>query len=100
MIRITTPQHIFTFPQDPSTYAGIRITYTQCGEIVLQKTEADMTFGENNTASYQLTQKETAKFKPGYDVQFQAHVKTSGGDVFASEIMSLRVSDVLDNEEM
>lgn len=100
MIRITTPQHTFQFPHDPSTYAGIRITYKQCGQIVLQKTEADMTFGENNTAYYVLTQEETALFQPGYDVQFQAHVKTQNDTVCASEIMLLRVTDVLDNEEM
>lgn len=99
MIRITTPQHIFTFPQDPSGYAAIRITYKQCGKIILQKTKEDMTFGEDNAASFILTQSETARFRTGFDVQFQAHVKV-GDSVFASEIMTLSVSDVLDNEPM
>lgn len=100
MIRLTTPQHMFTFPIDPSTYDGIRITYTQGGELILQKTEEDMTFGENNTAWYKLTQEETSRFKPNIDVKFQAHVKDGSGNVYASEIMTLRVQDVLDGEEM
>lgn len=100
MIRITTPQHIFTFPQDPRGYAAIRITYKQCGKIILQKTEEDMIFSDYNTGYYILTQEETMEFKPAYDVQIQAHVKTLGGSVFASEIMFVSVSDVLDNEVM
>ena len=100
MFRFTTPRHTFTFPQDPSTYLGIRITYKQNGEIILQKEKEDMTFDNGNKAYYQLTQEETAKFKAGYDVKFQAHVQVQDGNVYASEEMTLRVKDVLDNEEM
>lgn len=100
MTRLTTPKHTFTFPIDPSEYDGIRITYTQNGELILQKTEEDMTIEENNVAWYKLTQEETGRFKSGIDVKFQAHVKDAAGNVYASEIMTLRVSDVLDGEEM
>lgn len=100
MFRYTTPRHTFTFPQDPSTYLGIRITYKQNGEIVLQKEKEDMTFETGNKASYQLTQEETSRFKAGHDVKFQAHVQVQDGNVYASEEMTLRVKDVIDNREM
>ena len=101
MFRYTTPRHTFTFPQDPSTYLGIRITYKQNGEIVLQKEKGDLSFDDvSNKAYFHLTQEETAKFKAGYDVKFQVHVQARDGNVYASEEMTLRVKDVLDNEEM
>lgn len=101
MIRITTPMHTLTFPQDPSNYKGIRITYQQCGEIILQKTEEDMTFdSEHFTASYRLSQEETKMFKANEDVHIQAHVRDNEDNVFASDIIPMRVKDVIDNEEM
>lgn len=100
MFRYTTPRHTFTFPQDPSTYQQIRITYKQLDDIVLMKEKDDMHFGEKNTAYYNLTQEETALFIPNIDVKFQAHVQAQDGNVYASEEMILRIKDVLDNESL
>lgn len=100
MFRFTTPRHTFTFPQDPETYLQIRITYKQMGRIILTKEKENMSFGENNTAYFRLTQEETSRFQAGIDVKFQAHVQVEDGNVYASEEMLLRVKDVLDDEEL
>ena len=47
MYKYTTPTHVFKFPDDPSIYRRIEIIYAQRGEILLKKTEEDITFGEN-----------------------------------------------------
>lgn len=100
MFRYTTPRHTFTFPQDPQRYQQIRVTYKQLDRIILTKEKDEMSFCENNTAYFRLTQEETARFQPGIDVRFQAHVQVEDGNVYASEEMLLRVKDVLDNEEL
>lgn len=98
MIRLTTPQHIFTFPQDPAQYEKILVTMWQDGDIVLEKTEADMEFdSESRKAWYKLTQEETRLFVPNKDVKLQIRVLTAEGDAFASDIMPVKVHDVLND---
>lgn len=68
MIRLTTPQHQFTFPDDPSAYKRILITYSQGERIILEKTEEDMVF-EDMTGRLSLSQEETALFSPNGKVR-------------------------------
>ena len=103
MIRLTTPKHQFSFPVDPSTYAGIRVTYMQNKEIILQKNETDMTFENSkdcHIAYYKLSQGETAMFVNNSPVKIQVHVKDLEGNVYASDIINLNVQEILDDEEM
>lgn len=103
MIRLTTPRHQFSFPIDPSSYTGIRVTYTQNNEIILQKTEEDMTFENTETkhiAYYRLSQEETSRFRSDVNVKIQVHVKDAEDNVYASDIIMLKVQEILDDEEM
>lgn len=99
MIRLTTPQHVFTFPQDPSTYDAILVTLWQNGRIILEKTEEDMTFiPDKKQAWYRLSQEETKLFRPNVDAKVQVRVLTSSGDSYASQIIMVSVYDVLNDE--
>lgn len=98
MIRVTTPRHTFTFPTDPSEYVKILVTYYQAGQIVLEKTEEDMTFDNGNKAYYRLSQEETKSFLPCKDVRIQVRVKTVNGTAMASDYITMRVEDVLNDE--
>ena len=71
MYVVTTPKHTFTFPVNPVEFKRILITYTQNDEIILEKTEHDLTFEELtengkpvHVAWLQLSQEETKLFDP------------------------------------
>ena len=96
MYRLTTPQHYFTFPEDPSIYKTIVITYYQGDRIVLEKYKEDMTF-TGNVGVCNLTQDETKLFYAGNKVRLQVRALTETGDAFASDIFTLDVKDVLND---
>jgi len=99
MVRVTTPIHRFKFPEDPSTYSKIIVTYVQGGKVVLEKKQNDMTFNSaEKTAQYKLTQSETKSFTPGKPVSVQARVLTSQSDAMASSEFILNVADVLNED--
>ena len=112
MIRATTPVHTFIFPLDPETaFDEILITYAQDDRVVLNKRKADLTFaaeGEPDapvyTASLRLTQEETALFHPnrfgaaGGNVRVQIRALDPDGHALASQIETLPLSDVLNDE--
>ena len=100
MYKYTTPTHVFKFPDDPSIYRRIEIIYAQRGEILLKKTEEDITFGEaeSKTAYITLTQEETALFNDKFPVQIQVRVMTPDKKVFASAEMTAKVHDILNEE--
>ena len=105
MKRLTTPTHEFCLEVDPTMWDSFRITYKQCGCIVLEKTEADNLNMESSDTNpekykiwYQLTQQETKMFKPGVKVEIQIRCHYPDGTVFASDIVGLNVSDVLNQE--
>ena len=108
--RATTPLHTFTFEVDPfETYKRILISYAQDGKVVLNKTEADLFFEPPDetacgmtrwTASLRLTQEETNLFsadnkKP---VTIQLRALTNADEAIASEMITVSVQDVLDDE--
>ena len=109
MIRATTPKHSFIFTVDPSEFDKILITYKQGGNIVLEKTEADLTFEEQENpcsgeteyvAWYRLSQEETKLFSPtgGTNCQVQVRVLTNEGEALASDKKTISVQDVLNDE--
>lgn len=109
MIRATTPKHSFIFAEDPAQFEKILITYKQGGNIVLEKTQDDLTFEEQenpcsgeteHVAWYRLSQEETKLFSPtgGGTCQVQVRVLTPGGEALASDKKNISVQDVLNDE--
>lgn len=101
MYRSTTPLHTFTLPFETSRLSKALITYSQNGEIVLEKTEADCTLDGCDIA-IRLTQEETLLFTTQNDtrVNIQLKVKTTDGLVYASNIVKKFANDCLNNEVM
>lgn len=105
MIRATTPLQEFTFETNPADFARILITYKQDEVIVMEKTQNDLSFssyiGEDGIivyiASFRMTQEEANMFAPE-PVRVQVRVLTSDAEALASDITTMRVSDVLDDE--
>lgn len=98
MIQGTTPLHEFTFPEDPSQFSEIEIVYYQNGALVLRKTKADLTFGDENTASLRLSQDDTLKFCCTSKASIQVRVLTSLGEALASDIVEVSVEKILRKE--
>lgn len=97
MIRATTPTHRFTLPFNYAQYVKkILITYSQRGEIVLEKHENDVQI-DGNIVSYKLTQEETKLFSNG-DVRIQVRVLTLNNEALASEKYSVHIDNVLNDE--
>ena len=114
MIRATTPVHSFLFEEDPSPFEQILITYSQGGEIVLEKTKADLEIEEieeeeidpkhkeRYRASFRLTQEETNLFEANTakPVYVQVRILTEAGEAIASEKWRIPLKDVLNDEVM
>lgn len=102
MIRATTPYHEFVFSEDPSEYTRILITYCQ-EDIVLEKEKSDLTIIENPDvpgryiASFKMTQEEANLFEVGA-VRIQVRILKDNGDAMASEISSMKIEEVLNDE--
>lgn len=101
MRRATTPTHIFTFPEmvSVSDVTEILISYSQCGNKILEKTLADLELDtEGNAFDLTLTQEETNKFAPGKAlIQVRAKVNDA---TLASQMIWLTVKPVLNSEGM
>ena len=97
MFRATTPTHTFDLGTDCSALEKIVVTYQQNGETVLEKEKDDLTLN-GNIASVTLTQEEANKFLAYSKVFIQVRIKTTDGSVIASEIMEMKVADVLNAE--
>lgn len=97
MIRGTTPTHIFQLPIPVATIDQLRITYAQGSNVVLEKTEADVS-KTGKTVRYTLTQEESLLFEAGPAVNVQVRVLTTDGTAMASGIKRLNVNEVLNEE--
>jgi hypothetical protein len=98
MIRATTPTHTFELPFDYEQFVSkILITYKQGKDIILEKTENDISFS-GNTVSFELTQEETNLFNGEMIVDIQVRVLTKGGEALASETWHKTVNDVLNDK--
>lgn len=105
MIRATTPLQEFTFESNPEDFARILITYKQDDIIVLEKEKGDLSFssyiGEDGfvvyVAAFRMTQEEANLFEPE-PVRVQVRVLTADAEALASDITTMKVTDVLDDE--
>lgn len=97
MRRATTPTHTFELGTDATRFAKILVTYKQRGTTKLELTEDDVTV-EGQTIIYKLTQEEANEFTEGVNVEIQVRVKTTDGDVFATDIITMPVEAVLNDE--
>lgn len=88
MWRGTTPMHIFTLPVGVklTDFSAVFITYSQNGETILEKTEADLTPTETGF-TVTLTQADTLLFTQG-PVKIQLRAKKPTGEAVASDIIS------------
>lgn len=102
--RGTTPTHIFSFPFDPNELSSIYITYTQRGNIIIEKTIDDIEFDTvEETMKVTLSQEDTLAFfganprirTVDTTVFIQVRAGFANGEAWASEIMKDRVGDIL-----
>lgn len=99
MVRGSTPKHIFKIPISTSTVNKVLITYEQLGRKVLEKTEKDVQM-QDDTITLQLTQAETLLFKEKQTARIQLKVLTNSGDLLPSQIISVSVGEILNEEEL
>ncbi len=99
MKRASTPTHRFELMTDLSALKDILITYKHGGKIVLEKKRKDVTM-EGKTAVVKLTQEETNLFSADTDVKMQVRILSLGGESYPSNIITVPVEDVLNDEVM
>lgn len=75
-------------------YSVLYITYTQGGTVRLEKSLTEVSVQEG-VITVQLTQEETLAFRPGSGVAIQIRLRTAAGLALASDVISVRVEDVL-----
>lgn len=102
MYRVTTPTHTFTLPIQTSSCAEVQVTYKQNATSLIfhyqDGTLPDgMTF-DGKKVIIRLTQEQTRAFNPRIQTLTQVRVLTNGGDAYASQIFSITVNDVLNEE--
>lgn len=95
MIRATTPKHIFEFDVNAEEFENILITYKQCGRNILnfEKNEIEL---NGKTATVTLSETQTKEFRADHPLYVQVRVLLNG-EVMASDIIRLNVSDVLND---
>lgn len=96
--RKTTPEHCWMLPTTSENIEDVLLTYSQNGVILVEKTLNDVNICDNQLI-YKLTQEETFKFQPCFDLDMQLEVKTVGGDILQSDVITLSVARCL-NERL
>lgn len=96
MIRGTTPTLEFTLPFDTSLIAEMYVTIAQGEKTVLEKTLSDCNCS-GTSVSLTLTQEDTLRLQqqPRLQGEIQIRVRTTAGEAFASDIMSVYVGRIL-----
>lgn len=98
MYRATSPTFTLTFDVDPdATFKSILITFKQNKKIILEKKKTDLSFGQENTASFTLTQEETNLFDATKYVSIQVRAMTVDDEAVAFKIIRTTVFDVLND---
>ena len=94
IIRGTTPTIKFTFKTvDPQQIVTAYLTMKQ-GELVIEKTLADGTVGENYI-EWQLSQAETVSLDDDENINIQCRYKLADSAAYASKIYSVPPYDIL-----
>lgn len=96
MHRSSTPTFTINLETDVQACDEIILTFKQQGEIKLEKHQSDLEI-EGSKISYTMTQEESREFKARRPVSMQAELKT-GGKVIYTNIMTVFVEDVLNDE--
>lgn len=94
MIRGTTPTHVFGVPFRAAEIAALQVIYAQGAKAVLTRTKPTCTVTDGEI-SLTLTEQETMRFVSGAPVQLQLRVKTVTGEIFATRIHTLPLTDTL-----
>lgn len=96
MQRGTTPTHIFTLPFSVEQAEEIRVLYAQDGNVKIKKEKEDLQI-LFNSITLKLSQEETFLFDTKSLVEIQIRVKMDN-NVFASDILTVRVQKLLEDE--
>ena len=94
IIRGTTPTHTFENDLDISIIKELYITYKQNNRTIVEKTKDNCTI-TNGIISVKLSQSDTLKLSAKYDCDIQIRVKTTEENAPVSEIVTVKVVDVL-----
>ena len=99
MYRVTTPTHTFTLPIQTSTCKEVEVTYKQNDHVERfhyqdQTLPEGMTLDGKNVIIH-FTQEQTKRFLPIYPIAAQVRVLTNDDEVFASQMFTLYIDDVL-----
>lgn len=94
MYRGTTPTHIFKTDLDLTDAAVIWLTYKDRGEIVIDKQKDDLLV-TTEQIELKLTQEETLALQKGQTVTCQIRARFEDGTAVASNIMTVRVQEIL-----
>ena len=102
MYRVTTPTHTFTLPMNTQYLKEIQIMYKQ-GGLKITKHYQDGTLPSGMTLDgkkviIKLTQEETKQFDARGNVAIQVRVLTDDDDAFASQIFTLGIDEVLNED--
>ncbi len=97
MIRGTTPKHEFKTNINNALIDKLKIVYSQNDKEIVTKTKEDCTLSGDNIISTTLSQEETFLFSDKL-VDIQLRIKTLGGEVLATEPISVDVRKCLDSE--
>lgn len=105
MFRLTTPTHEFLMDLDPNEWSKFIVSYSQHSTIILEKTESDeyeVEQLEDGTYSMRikLSQEETQLFNPNEVAYVQIRCAYDNGDSFASEKLSFKINDVINQTIM
>lgn len=96
MRRGSTPTHTFTLTLDADWIDKVRVLYSQNNELVFRK-EGDKVTVDGQKVIVELTQEDTLRFSEGI-VEVQLRVNTTGGKSIPSQIYSIPVSRLLEDE--
>ena len=96
IVRGTTPILTFTLPFDTANIAKAYITIAQNDEIVIDKEVGDTgcTYSDK-TITLHLTQEETLKLADCSGIEMQIRLRTTNGEVLASQIIKAFVEEIL-----
>ena len=102
MYRVTTPTHTFTLPMNTQYLKEIQIMYKQGGLKIKKhyqdgKLPSGMTL-DGKKVIIKLTQEETKQFDARGNVAIQVRVLTDDDDAFASQIFTLGIDEVLNED--
>lgn len=102
MYRVTTPYFTFTLPIQTSTCKEVLVTIKQNDTILTKHYEdgtmpSGMSFDGKNVI-VKLTQEETKAFNSRFGASAQVRVLTDDDDAYASQVFTINVNDVLNEE--